>query len=157
MDTARQVLGLPSFPMNDAPTSSRSRALATQLLSYAFVGVLSNVAGYLVYLVVTHMGAGPKITMSVLYVTGASVGFWGNRRITFLHDEKGMAVGLRYILAHGVGYLINFGILYVLVDIWGYAHQLAQAIGIFAVAGFLFMSFRYFVFPDSKPKARKSS
>jgi putative flippase GtrA len=127
------------------------RTLVAQLLSYAVVGVLSNVAGYLVYLLITHLGAGPKITMSALYITGASIGFWGNRRITFKHDEKGMAVGLRYILAHCAGYLINFSILYVLVDRLGYAHQLAQAFGICVVAGFLFLSFKYFVFPGSAP------
>lgn len=130
---------------------ARRRTLAAQLLSYAFVGVLSNLAGYLVYLLITYLGAGPKITMSALYLAGASIGFWGNRRLTFAHDEKGMAVGVRYVLAHCVGYLINLCLLYLLVDRFGYAHQIAQAFAIFVVAGFLFLSFKYFVFPDSNP------
>ncbi|SFQ49348.1 GtrA-like protein [Variovorax sp. OK605] len=126
---------------------ARPRTLFAQLLSYAFVGLLSNLAGYLVYLLITWLGAGPKVTMTLLYATGACIGFWGNRRITFRHDEKGMAVGVRYLLAHCVGYTINFVLLYVLVDRMGYAHQIAQAFAIFVVAGFLFVAFKYFVFP----------
>jgi putative flippase GtrA len=139
----------------ETPVPPPRRTLAAQLLSYAVVGVLSNLAGYLVYLVITHLGVGPKITMSALYITGATIGFWGNRRITFKHEDRGMAVGFRYILAHCAGYLINFAILYVLVDQLGYAHQLAQAFGIFAVAGFLFVSFKYFVFPRPSPVSKE--
>jgi putative flippase GtrA len=130
-------------------TQAAPRTLVAQLLSYAFVGVASNVAGYLVYLLVTYIGLGPKLTMTLLYVTGASIGFWGNRRITFRHEEKGIAVGVRYVLAHSVGYLINFALLYMLVDRMGYAHQIAQAFAIFVVAGFLFVAFKFFVFPGA--------
>jgi putative flippase GtrA len=142
--------------MAEVPAAPPRRTLAGQLLSYAFVGVLSNVAGYLVYLLITYLGAEPKITISLLYLTGASIGFWGNRRITFRHEEKGMAVGFRYILAHGAGYLINLAILYVLVDRLGYPHQFAQALGIVVVAGFLFLTFKHFVFAHtaSTPKDR---
>jgi putative flippase GtrA len=135
--------------MTEAPVPPRQRTLGTQLLSYAFVGVVSNLAGYLVYLLITHFGAGPKITMSALYFAGASIGFWGNRTLTFAHEDKGMAVGARYFLAHCTGYLINLGLLYLLVDKLGYAHQIAQAFAIFVVAGFLFLAFKYFVFPGS--------
>ncbi|MDM0122294.1 GtrA family protein [Variovorax arabinosiphilus] len=120
------------------------------MLRYAFVGVSTNLIGYLVYLLITYIGLGPKVTMTLLYVTGATLGFWGNRTITFRHHEKGLAVGLRYILAHGVGYLINLTLLYTLGDRLGYAHQLVQAFAIFVVAGFLFVAFKYFVFPDPK-------
>ncbi|MFZ4289097.1 GtrA family protein [Variovorax sp. HJSM1_2] len=125
------------------------RGLVGQLLSYALVGLLSNMAGYFVYLIITHFGVGPKVTMTVLYFLGAYIGFWGNRRITFKHEDRGMAVGFRYMLAHSVGYLMNFMLLYVLVDRLGYPHQLAQAFSIVVVAVFLFVSFRYFVFPSS--------
>lgn len=122
------------------------KPLFAQLLRYAFVGVASNLAGYLVYLLITQLGLGPKITMSALYVVGAAVGFWGNRSLTFAHQRGGVAVGVRYLLAHGCGYLINLGLLHLLVDRWGWAHQIAQGLAIFIVAGFLFVSFRWFVF-----------
>ena len=134
--------------MTQVPFTTRPRVLAAQLLRYAFVGVLTNLVGYLVYLLITYAGLGPKITMTLLYITGATLGFWGNRTITFRHREKGLAVGMRYILAHGVGYLINLTLLYTLGDRLGYAHQLVQGFAIFVVAGFLFVAFKYFVFPN---------
>lgn len=133
-------------PTKLSPHSTRT--LFAQLISYALIGLLSNLAGYIVYLLITFVGGlGPKVTMTLLYVTGASIGFWGNGKITFRHGDSGMAVGVRYVLAHCVGYLINFALLVVLVDRLGYPHQLAQAFAIFVVAGFLFVAFKFFVFP----------
>jgi putative flippase GtrA len=56
------------------------------------------------------------------------------------------AAGWRYLIAHGLGYLINLTIQIIMVDHLGYAHQLAQAFGICVVAVFLFVLFKYFVF-----------
>jgi putative flippase GtrA len=133
--------------MPEPTMAAPQRSIAVQLLSYAIVGLASNLAGYLVYLLMTHLGLGPKVAMTVLYAVGAGIGFWGNRNLTFAHQERGLAVGVRYLLAHGCGYLINFALLYLLVDRWGWAHQIAQGLAIFVVAGFLFASFKFFVFP----------
>lgn len=136
--------------MIETPAVTAPRPLFAQLLRYALVGALSNLAGYLVYLLITHLGAGPKITMTLLYTTGAAIGFWGNKTITFSHQGEGIAVGVRYILVHAVGYLINLALLYTLVDRLGYAHQIAQAFAICVVAAFLFVAFKYFVFRVSR-------
>jgi hypothetical protein len=45
------------------------------------------------------------------------------------------------------GYLLNLFILLVFVDYFGYTHQVIQGIAIFIIAGFLFLVFKYFVFP----------
>ena len=55
---------------------------------------------------------------------------------------------LRYVAAHLGGYLINFVLLAVLVDRYGYAHQLAQAIATVVVAAFLFVAFKVCVFRE---------
>ncbi|ROZ79124.1 GtrA family protein [Ramlibacter sp. WS9] len=143
--------------MNEAPPAAKRHALGTQLLRYGFVGVLSNAAGYLVYLVATHQGAEPKVAMSLLYLAGACIGFWGNRQLTFKHGGSVTKAGMRYVLAHCMGYLINLAILYVFVDRLSIPHQLAQAIGIVAVAGFLFVTFRHLVFGDAASKSRDHS
>jgi len=46
---------------------------------------------------------------------------------------------------HFLGYLMNLAILIVMVDKLRYAHQWAQAIEIFVMAGFLFYTFKFFV------------
>jgi putative flippase GtrA len=120
-----------------------------QLLRFAAVGVASNVIGYLLYLLVTYLGAAPKLAMTVLYGVGVITGFVGNRRYAFAHQGRLMATGWRYLMAHSAGYLINLAIQIIMVDHLGYPHQLAQALGICVVAVFLFVVFKYFVFVNA--------
>ncbi len=129
-------------------SSERGRT-ASQLARYAAVGVASNAAGYLVYLLLTHLGMAPKVAMTLLYGVGATVSFLGNRRYTFRQQGALLGVGGRYVIAHGLGYFINLSIQIIMVDGLGYPHQLAQALGICIVAAFLFVMFKYFVFVNT--------
>lgn len=125
-----------------------------QLIRYGIVGILSNLGGYLIYLIVTWMGVGPKTAMSILYTAGATIGFMGNRKWSFAYQGQLLPNFLRYASAHICGYAINFLILFVFVDELRYPHQIVQAIAIFIVAGFLFIIFKYFVFPSTTIKSR---
>ncbi len=119
-----------------------------QLLRYAAVGLASNAAIYFLYLLITYFGGEPKAAMTFVYLIGASIGFFGNRKWTFAHDGNSTHAALRYGLAHLAGYTINFLILFVLVDRLGYAHEWVQALSIVVVAGFLFVVFKLFVFRE---------
>jgi putative flippase GtrA len=132
--------------MNDFFVGLTNRKSVTQLFRYGLVGIASNVAGYMLYLLITHFGIQPKIAISFLYPIGAFIGFWGNRKLTFAHKGSLLGAGFRYIIAHGLGYFINLAILIVMVDKLGYPHQWVQAIAIFIVAAFLFLAFKFFVF-----------
>jgi len=133
--------------MNDKALIIKVRKSISQLFHYALVGCLSNFTGYLVYLALTYFGGTPKFTMTLLYGVGAAVGFFGNRNLTFEHEGNVMRAGVRYVIAHGVGYTINLSILILFVDRLGCAHQWVQALAIFVVAVFLFFAFKFFVFP----------
>lgn len=148
MGTARPGLVLQYESMRDLPIVAKYKSAVTQLFRYAFVGIASNLAGYLAYLFITYLGVSPKIAMSVLYVVGAGIGFWGNRKLTFAYEGSVLGAGVRYFIAHFFGYLINLTILFVMVDKLGYVHQLVQGAAIFVVAAFLFITFKFFVFPD---------
>jgi putative flippase GtrA len=117
-----------------------------QLIRYGLVGVVSNLAIYFVYLLITYLGVEPKTAMTLVYIIGASIGFIGNRKWTFAHRGDSSSAALRYVLAHLLGYLLNFLILFTFVDRLGYAHQWVQAVAIIVVAGFLFIVFKYFIF-----------
>jgi len=119
----------------------------TQIVRYGLVGIATNAAMYLVYLLITYFGVGPKKVMTMLYIIGALIGFVGHRKWTFAHSGALLGTGARYVIAHICGYLINFLILLAFVDSLGYSHRWVQAVAIIVVAGFLFLTFRYFVFP----------
>lgn len=128
--------------------SASARSFA-QLTRYAFVGIVTNLAGYLLYLLLISFGTTPKLTVTFLYGAGAAMGFVGNRNLTFAHTGSLLGSGVRYFLAHCVGYGINLAILIIFVDHLGYPHQWVQAIAILVVAGFLFIAFKFFVFTDT--------
>jgi len=119
-----------------------------QLLRYALVGLVSNAVGYLFYLLLTQKGVAPKITVTLLYVSTAALAFFGNRRLTFQSRGGFMGPAVRYVIAHGLGYLINLALLAVLVDVAGIPHQWVQLAAIFVVAGYMFLALRWFVFAD---------
>lgn len=134
--------------MGDVVSRLKNRRSAIQLFRYGLIGLASNFAGYLLYLSLTYFGVMPKMAMSVLYVAGATIGFFGNRRLTFAHKGSLAGAGVRYMIAHFFGYLINLSILILMVDKLGYPHQWVQAGAIFIVAGFLFLAFKFFVFAE---------
>jgi putative flippase GtrA len=117
-----------------------------QLFKYTLIGVLTNLLGYIIYLVLTNLGGSPKITMTALYAVGVGISFFANRRFTFQHKGHLGVTGYRYLIVQLLGYLLNLFLLLFFVDWLGYSHQLIQAIAVFVVAGFLFVLFRIFVF-----------
>lgn len=130
-------------------STEKSAKSMRQLGLYALIGVASNVLGYLLYLAITHAGVAPKVAMSFLYAFGATAGFWGNRQLTFSHRGKVLGAGFRYVIAHCLGYLLNFMMLEIGVNWNGYSHQWVQAVAIFVVAAYLFAANKYFVFQEA--------
>lgn len=128
-----------------------AHGLGAQLLRYGIVGVGTNLAGYMVYLALTWVGAEPKLAMSGLYAMGVGVSFALNRRWTFGHRGRVGPAGLRFGVAHLLGYAINLGMLAILHDALGWPHELVQALAVIVVAGFLFVAMRVFVFAGGSP------
>lgn len=119
-----------------------------QLIRYGVVGLVINAVLYLFYLLLVFLGAEPKTSMSVVYVFGLGIGFYGHRKLTFFYTENFKNSIVRYLIAHLGGYGINFSLLLVLVDFMGLSHALVQAGSVFVVATYLFIIFKYWVFAE---------
>lgn len=117
-----------------------------QLARYAIVGLLSNVLGYLLYLVITALGMEPKLAMTLLYIIGTLQTFFFNRKWTFSHDGAHQGPFIRYILSYAFGYLLNLAALLILVDWAHWPHQIVQGAMIFILAAMLFLLQKYWVF-----------
>ena len=135
--------------MTDEPNILSSKKTLRQFFIYALIGVLTNVLGYAIYLILTNLWDAPKLTMTALFFVGASMGFLANRRFTFRHEGAIGVTGVRYLLAQVVGYLLNLVLLLLFVDWFDFPHQIVQAIAIVIVAIFLFVVLRLFVFAPS--------
>lgn len=118
-----------------------------QMWRYAIVGTATNLAFYLIYLAITAFGLDHKVSMSLVYALGIALSFAFNRSWTFGHDGRISSAAARYFIAYLAGYLVNLILLYVFVDRMGFAHQWIQAILIFVVAGLIFLTQKFWVFP----------
>jgi putative flippase GtrA len=105
--------------------------------------------GYLLYLLITGLGAGHKITMSGLYAVGVLQTFAFNRNWSFRHRGHLRSAAVRYVLAYAAGYVLNLLVLLVLVDHWGLPHEIVQGGMIVFLAVFLFLLQRYWVFSST--------
>lgn len=130
------------------------RASFCQMLRYGLVGASVNLGGYLLFLFITWLGLEAKAAMTVLYVAGASIGFWGNRSWTFAHRGSIVGPALKYFAAHMCGYLLDYAMLAVFVDRLHFSYRVVQAVAMVVVAGLLFVTFKFLVFPRPNPVAR---
>jgi putative flippase GtrA len=123
-------------------------ATLTQLIRYGVVGVLNNLLGYLIYLLLTWLWLDPKMAVTLMYPIGALSAYFGHARYSFAFSGSTWHGIIRYAIAHLIGYGANICLLYVFMDMLGFPHQMVQAFAIVAVGGILYLLFRYFVFPN---------
>lgn len=122
--------------------------VSSQVFKYAVVGLLNNLRGYLIYLLITALWLDPKVAVAIMYPVGAALGYFAHARYSFSYEGNTSHGVVRYFLAHLLGYSTNLGMIKFFSDYLGYPHQLVQVAAIVAVAGLLFILFRYFVFPN---------
>ena len=126
-----------------------------ELVLYGLVGSATNSVGYLLYLFITHLGAAPKITMSVLFIGVGMLGFLGNKHLTFSHEIDTKKAARNYIAVYGSAYFLNLALLYLLVDKFGYPHQVSQGVSILIVAAFIFLGMKLVVFTEKTDQLLK--
>ena len=128
-----------------------------QVIRYGVVGVINNLLGYLIYLLITYYWLDPMVAVSLLYPVGVITGYFGHSKYAFAYQGKNTHALLRYLIAHLISYGVNLLLLYIFWEKLNFPHQLVQAAAIFIVAGVLFILFRYFVFPHSKKEQTSES
>ncbi len=118
----------------------------SQFIRYVVVGVASNAVIYVAYLLLTQLGMGPKLAMSLLYGVGVLQTFVFNKKWSFRFEGAATPALVRYLVVYAVGYAANLLGLMLLVDQAELPHQLVQGVMIFIVAIMLFTAQRYWVF-----------
>ena len=124
--------------------------LLKSLFRYSVVGILNNSWGYFLYLFVTWLGMDPRLAVSMLYPVAAVSAYFAHAKYSFNYQMGQTSAKFRFIIAQIIGYLVNVIMLSVLVERFGYPHQMVQAAAIFVIAGVLFILFRIYVFPVVK-------
>ncbi len=120
-----------------------------QFFRFSMIGIIANIANFTFFTLFTNFGFEPKLVMTVLYFLLSVFCFLCHWLWVFTNDQKLISATSRYIITHLIGYLINLLFLIIFADGLGYPPQLVLAVGIMCVAGFLFFSQKYYVFPSS--------
>ena len=115
-------------------------------IRFGVIGLSSNLLLYLIYLKFTNLGIGHKFAMSLHYIVGVLQTFVLNKNWTFSLLRYLSLTFMRYISLYTVGYLINLGVLFLMVDRLGYSHKWVQIMTVPVVALLLFVMQKTWVF-----------
>lgn len=118
----------------------------TQFFRYVLVGLASNGVIYLVYILLTSLGMGPKVAMSLLYGVGGLQTFVFNRKWSFQFGGAAAPALVRYALLYAAGYVLQLLALMLLVDRAGLPHQWVMGALVLTMAVFLFVGQKVWVF-----------
>ena len=125
----------------------------SQFIRYVVVGLASNAVIYVVYLVLTQLGMGPKLAMSLLYCMGVLQTFVFNKKWSFRFEGAATPALVRYATVYAVGYVINFFALTLLVDQMGLPHQWVMGVLVLFMAMFFFVAQKFWVFRQTSAPA----
>ena len=124
----------------------RLHSAVAEFSRFALVGIVSNAALFLLYLLLTQFGVGHKLAATLVYGLGVLQTFVFNRSWSFRHrGAAGPALG-RYVVVYAIGYVVNMAALVLLVDRAQLPHEWVQGIVIIVLAVLLFVLQKAWVF-----------
>ncbi|WP_052347891.1 GtrA family protein [Imhoffiella purpurea] len=124
---------------------------------FIIVGLVSNFLLYLLYLILTKIGFGYKIAMTLLYVLGVLQTFVFNKAWTFQYAGNHPDILVRYIIVYAFGYFFNLVLLMVFVDIIMLPHAIVQAVAIVLCGALIFFGQKLWVFSPGWEVSLESS
>ena len=121
--------------------------ISTQAQRFVLVGIISNGLCYGCFLALLWSGlVGYVQAMTAAYCLGVILSFLFNKVFTFEHRGRFMPALVRFVALYLSGYLINFGLLRLLVGSWEWSAAVAQLLVIVMLAVYFFFMQRAAVF-----------
>lgn len=117
-----------------------------QTSRYGLVGLYSNTLLYLLYLALTALDMEHKLAMSLVFAIGVAITYHLNKDWSFGSTRKDHFLFMKYALIYASAYMLNLFLLWLLVDVYGFVHQIVQGVVIFVCAGFIFINLKFWVF-----------
>lgn len=116
-----------------------------EIIRYYAVGGVVNVIGYALFVLLIHLGVEHKLAASTLYLLGALISFWLNRKLVFNSGAILRSSLIRLCLMLLAGYTLNILILFVCVDKLRFSAGVVQLFSIFFVSVFFYLFNKFFV------------
>ena len=131
-----------------------SRRTIIQFLKFNLVGITNTFLAAVVYVLVAYATGSYTFGLVADYVFGIVFGFVLNKLFTFEKKEP-VTVKLvaKYVVVYGFVFAINYSLLYVAVDRYGYDQYLAQFVIFALIVVPIFFVQKKYVFVDKEPAA----
>jgi putative flippase GtrA len=131
--------------------------LTWELIRYGIVGLASNGVAYSMYILITFYRVAPELAAAGIYLVGASCSYLGNFKWTFDSRSSHASALPKFVAAHILGLSVQLALISYLYRKIGLSHQLAQLVTVGCVAIILFLSFKYYVYPDRNGRSSRGS
>jgi putative flippase GtrA len=117
-----------------------------QWLRFTAVGAANTLLSWSVYALLASLGVQYLLASSVAFLLGALNSFTLNRRWTFRSRAQRVPEGLRFAAVQVVGLALDLALMYVLVDLAGVDHLIAQALSFPPASAVTFLLSRQWAF-----------
>lgn len=125
-----------------------------QLARYGLSGVMINALLYGLYLGLTRMNSAPWQASTICFSIGIPVSYATHRRYSFQNAHSSIWRKIGFSGAYISGYFLQIGGLYLLFNVGGIPHQIAQVMMMAIVALWLFFVQKLLIFKSTIPKPR---
>ena len=120
-----------------------------QIVRYYSAGLVTNIVGYIIFLLLVSIGIECKLAASLIYLVGVLISFYINREYVFVSNVSfGSSVPM-LILMMFLGYVINMSILFCFVDVLAFDPGIVQLMSALIVSLYFFIFNRFFVHRES--------
>jgi len=113
---------------------------------FIVIGVINNLAGFAVFVLLTVVGLGAIPSATASYVVGMFISYFGNQRLTFRHAPGQSSAVVKFLISNAIGYSVNVLVLWLLVSSRGVPQIIGQLVAIGCVAVCTFVLMRLWVF-----------
>lgn len=117
-----------------------------QAVRYIFVGLKSNAVYYLLYVILSFLGVGPKTAVVIVFVFSLVYAFWFNKNFVFRNRNDLNWQFERYIGVYLFALVLNLVLLECATTYLGLNHFIVQAALGLIIAVPIFFLLKYFVF-----------
>lgn len=119
-----------------------------EFIRYAIVGAVTNVSGFLLYVLLTTLGVTPILTISLFYPIHIGSAFYLNKKWSFSHEGRISALAIRYLISYIGCYILNVAALKYFDGYLGFSHVTVQAVAVLIIIPLLFVTQKLWVFRE---------
>jgi putative flippase GtrA len=129
-----------------------SRPTIIQFLKFNLVGITNTFLAAVVYVIVAHLSGSYTLGLIADYAFGIVFGFIINKLFTFENKDEPVTVKqvAKYVVVYGFVFSINYSLLRLAVESYGYGQYLSQFVIFVVIVVPLFFVQKKYVFVDKE-------